>query len=450
MTDFSTLYDAHLQTLDQVLQDCLDSTNRTNSQSLEGIVFHAGEAEVYFADDQEKVFHSVPHFRRWVPLEGPSHLVFARPGKKPRVIRVLPQDYWYDTSPPPVSYWEEKVDLREVENLEEAKSHWSQSDRIAYVGSSPAVARALGFAEKQIQPPLLLAALDWYRGYKTAWEVALVAQAVKHAANGHLAARQAFLEGGTEREIHWAYLRGAEHLESELPFGSIMALDRKASILHYQHKRGSEYGSGEVLLADAGAICGGYAADLTRTWARESVDPRFIRLINGVDSLEQDLVAMVAPGLDYAEIHYAAHRGVARLLAEVGVLKASEEEALNRGWIIPFMPHGVGHHLGIQVHDVGGKQLDPSGTEKPSPQDHPFLRTTRVLESGHLVTIEPGLYFIDLLLNPLRTEAHDAFDWSAIDALSAYGGIRIEDDVLCTDNGFQDLSRHLLPGPQDV
>ncbi len=450
MTDFSTLYDAHLQTLDKVLQDCLDGANGTEGLSLDGVLFHAGEAEVFFADDQEKVFHSVPHFRRWVPLEGPSHLVFARPGARTRVIRVMPQDYWYDTGPPPTSYWEEKVDLREVENLEAAKTHLPELDRIAYVGSSPAVARSLGFAEQRVQPPSLLAALDWYRGYKTPWETALVAEAVRLAAGGHLAARQAFLEGGTEREIHWAYLRGAEHLESELPFGSIMALDRKASILHYQHKRGTEYGSGEVLLADAGAVFGGYAADLTRTWARETVDPRFKRLIDGVDSLEQKLVAMVAPGLDYAEIHYAAHRGLASLLSEVGVLKVSEEEALDRGWIIPFMPHGVGHHMGIQVHDVGGKQLDPSGAEKPSPQDHPFLRTTRVLEPGHLVTIEPGLYFIDLLLKPLRAKAEEAFDWSAIDALSAFGGIRIEDDVLCTETGYQDLSRHLLPGPQDV
>jgi Xaa-Pro dipeptidase len=139
---------------------------------------------------------------------------------------------------------------------------------------------------------------------------------------------------------------------------------------------------------------------------------------------------------------------VAALLAEAGVIKVGVDEAVERGLARAFMPHGVGHHLGLQVHDVGGHQAGPDGGTAPPPDDHPFLRNTRTLEPGHLVTIEPGFYFIPMLLEPLRAGEHAAaVDWKLIERLERCGGARIEDDVLCTEDGRRDLSRPYLPGP---
>jgi Xaa-Pro dipeptidase len=364
------------------------------------------------------------------------------------VARVRPRDYWYDTAPPAASYWEAEVELIEAESYAGAVAGLGELPAVAYVGDSGAAAAEAGIPAERAEPAALMAPLDWHRATKTEHEAARTAIAVEAAAAGHRAAREAFEQGAPEIEIHRAYLGGCDLLERDMPYGTITALDEKSAILHYQHKRRAGATRGEVLLVDAGAAADGYAADLTRTWARPDADPVFRCLLAGLDLLQRDLVAMVTPGRPYPEIHFEAHRRVAALLAEAGVIKVGVDEAVERGLARAFMPHGVGHHLGLQVHDVGGHQAGPDGGTAPPPDDHPFLRNTRTLEPGHLVTIEPGFYFIPMLLEPLRAGEHAAaVDWKLIERLERCGGARIEDDVLCTEDGRRDLSRPYLPGP---
>ena len=129
-----------------------------------------------------------------------------------------------------------------------------------------------------------------------------------------------------------------------------------------------------------------------------------------------------------------------------GLTKCSIEETFRRRLTRVFMPHGVGHLLGLQVHDVGGHQSSPEGSFSP-PSDGHVLRNTRIMESGHLVTIEPGIYFIPMLLEPWRQGKHaDKLNWDLVDELMPLGGIRIEDDVLATDDGYEDLTRPLIEG----
>jgi len=444
------LYRRHLEVLDQRLTDALERAGR-QGLALGGVLFHAGRAQTYHADDEEIVFWATPHFRRWVPLAGPEHVVLARPGRKPLVVRVLPRDYWFDLAPPPASYWEQEVELKDVESFEQVASALGSLNRIAYVGNSAEAASTLGIEADRVEPAALMAPLDWHRASKTDYEIALMEQAARMAAQGHARAREAFVAGATELEIHYAYLRGVEQLERQLPFGTIVALDHKASILHYQHKRGAESVPAKLLLLDAGASFGGYASDVTRTWVSPDCDPTMIALVHGMDRLEQELVAQVRPGQSYVEIHEAAHRGVAELLAESGIVKTGAAAAFERGLTRTFLPHGVGHHLGIQVHDIGGRQAGPEGGTLPPPKSYPFLRNTRTLEPGHVVTIEPGLYFIAMLLEPLRQGEHGAeIDWGLVERLSRFGGVRIEDNVVCTSDGARDLTRPLIPGPRGV
>jgi Xaa-Pro dipeptidase len=106
-----------------------------------------------------------------------------------------------------------------------------------------------------------------------------------------------------------------------------------------------------------------------------------------------------------------------------------------------FFPHGLGHLIGLQVHDVSGRQ-DEAGNEIPRPQGHPYLRMTRVLQPGMVVTIEPGIYFIDSLLAKLKAGPHaKAVNWDAVEAMKPYGGVRIEDEVVCTDGAAENISR---------
>lgn len=445
------LYRPHLEILDRCLADAIGRAG-TRGLSLSGVVFHAGREGYYHRDDQPVPFRSTPDFLRWVPLPGPEHCVLARPGREPVVIRVSPRDFWYEVADVPDSYWQSAVDLKEVESLGQVKELLGPAEGLAYVGNSPEAAAELGIPIERVEPEALMTPLVWHRAIKTDYEVALLAVAAEKAAEGHRVARKAFESGASERDIHWAYLEATGHLEKELPFETITALDEKISILHYQNKRGPEAAPGTVFMLDAGAAHAGYASDVTRTWALEKADKLYRSLLASMDALQRDLVAMVTPGRPYPEIHLETHRRVALLLAETGIVTCSSDEALETGITRTFLPHGVGHHLGLQVHDVGGHQASIEGGVHAPPAEYPFLRNTRTLEPGHVVTIEPGIYFCDVLLDELRARPEGRqVDWNLVDErLHPCGGMRIEDDVLCTEEGAKDLTRPLIPGPRGI
>ena len=120
----------------------------------------------------------------------------------------------------------------------------------------------------------------------------------------------------------------------------------------------------------------------------------------------------------------------------------SPESAVESGVSSTFFPHGLGHGIGLQVHDVAGFQKTEDGGTIEKPSGHPYLRLTRSLEPGMVTTIEPGLYFIDMLLAELKQKpAAKDVDWTRVDAFRKYGGIRIEDDVACTDGEPENLTR---------
>ena len=158
-----------------------------------------------------------------------------------------------------------------------------------------------------------------------------------------------------------------------------------------------------------------------------------------MDRLQQRLCARVKAGVDWRDIHLASVHGVAGLLRDGGVVRCTAEQAVESGIAARFFPHGIGHLLGLQVHDVGGTQATPEGGEIPRPAGHPALRLTRRLEAGFVVTMEPGLYFIDALLQPLREGPQAGLvDWARVEALRPCGGIRIEDDLAVTADGLRE------------
>jgi Xaa-Pro dipeptidase len=115
---------------------------------------------------------------------------------------------------------------------------------------------------------------------------------------------------------------------------------------------------------------------------------------------------------------------------------------LQQGITKTFFPHGIGHFLGLQVHDVAGHAADDRGTPNPPPEDHPFLRTTRIIEPNQVFTIEPGLYFIDSLLADLQSSEQSKYmNWDVIDSFRPFGGIRIEDNVIVHRDRNENMTR---------
>jgi Xaa-Pro dipeptidase len=284
-------------------------------------------------------------------------------------------------------------------------------------------------------PEPLLNLLHWARGVKTPYELEQMRAAQRRAVPGHLAARKAFLAGASEAEIHRAYLVASGHTDRDLPYGNIVGLNEHAAVLHYQYQDESPPPESRSFLIDAGAQVNGYASDITRTWAAPGHD-EFAALIAAMEAEQLGLVDEVREGVDYRDIHLSAHRRTARVLRGAGLVKMSEEAMVAEGVTKPFFPHGIGHLLGLQVHDVGGFMASQDGGVADKPEGHRYLRLTRPLQAGMVVTIEPGLYFIPMLLRELRASPHAAqVDWDAVERLSRYGGIRIEDDVACRPAG---------------
>lgn len=440
------LFREHVQAVCQACEHALQ-TAATAAERFDGIVLYAGSLDRYHADDQAVPFRSTPHFARFAPVPGPDHLLRFRPGEDPRLVVVTPQDYWEEPPSLPEHPLAEGLDVCFAPDLAAASAELGDVSGCALLGGDASLAARLGVRADAVEPPALTAALDWHRAFKTRYEVACIREANRVAARGHLAARDAAREGHSERAIHFAYLQATGALESELPYPTIIAWDDHSAVLHYQRKRASAPDPGHGFLIDAGAQVHGYASDVTRTWLRPGAHPVFREALARMERLQQRLAAAVAPGESFVALHERAVEGVASILCELGVATVGVDELLERGLVLPFLPHGLGHHLGLQVHDVGGQQTTPAGDHRPPPASHPHLRTTRDLDVGHVVTIEPGLYFVPRLLDAHRQgAAAAAFDWRLVDALVPCGGIRIEDDVWVRPDGCENLTRPFLSG----
>ena len=150
------------------------------------------------------------------------------------------------------------------------------------------------------------------------------------------------------------------------------------------------------------------------------------------------------PGIKYTEVHLKSHELIAQVLADFDFVQLSPEAIVESGISRTFYPHGIGHHLGLQVHDVGGFMADERGTHVASPDNHPFLRCTRLIEPRQVFTIEPGLYFIDSLLADLKgTDQGKYINWHKVDAFRKFGGIRIEDNIIVHRERNENMTRDL-------
>jgi len=409
---------------------------------IDAVLLHSGSETVYFADDRHPPFEAFGHFRQWVPVNRPDQMVLIRPGEKPVYFQVTPPDFWYDQTVDVEDWWARQFDIVPLEDAKQVMDHLPATRRIAFLGENVRFAADMGLPAYLHNEVHLKNYLDYHRGMKTPYEVDQLREANRIGMISHRAARDAFERGGSEWDIHLAFLTANRMIEHDSPYTNIVALDHKAAILHYQHKRRESGENSQVLLIDAGCRVRGYCSDITRTYARDSAHPVFRSLLERMDRVQRDLCAMVKPGVPYADVHEAAHSAALDLLLAHDIVHG-DREALEEAKISKlFYPHGIGHLLGIQVHDVGGYFKDETGALAPPPEEHKFLRLNRKMTEDMVFTIEPGLYFIPVLLDPERgSDKGKHLNWKLIDELIPFGGIRIEDNILVTADGQENLTR---------
>ena len=446
--DFNSLYSAHLATLKQRADEALARGG------FDRLVVPSGTLHYQVFDDRDYPYAVNPQFKAWLPLTRvPNNWVVYTPGQRPKVVFYQPFDYWHVVPDAPSGWWVEHFDIHIIRKPEEALALLPKpAARCAILGEPQST---LGAAPDEPAPNERYAPnipepvvnyLEYQRSYKTPYEIALMREAQHLAVRGHRAAEAAFREGKGEFAIHMAYCGAVGQDLGELPYNNIVALNEHGAVLHYTELGRTAPAPSRSFLIDAGASFHGYASDITRSYAMDK-SSEFQALIDAVDAAQVRMGEGVRPGVDYKQLHIDAHLALMGILKDFGVIKVSPEAALETGVSAAFFPHGLGHPIGLQVHDVAGFAQSDRGGKIARPAGHPYLRMTRVLEPGMVVTIEPGLYFIDMLLEDLQAAGHGAsVDWERVDAFRPCGGVRIEDDVVCTGGDPLNLTREAFAG----
>jgi Xaa-Pro dipeptidase len=370
-------------------------------------------------DDQDWPLRPTPHFQHWIPLAEPECFIIVRGDRKPVLVRPKATSFWETAPTPPAPFLFDAFDV--VDTLEVPPG------KVARVG------------ENEPRDEALMKALDELRTKKTPWEVECIAEANRVARLGHDAVRDAFFAGETnELRLHLLYLEKTQQDDPETPYKNIVASGKNAATLHHVTYRKDATGA-PSLLVDAGATCLGYCSDVTRTHViadRSDAAQTFAAMVAKMDAMQQRLCAAAKIGMPYESLHDESHRQTSAILREMGLVRElSAEEIDARGISRAFYPHGLGHSLGLQTHDVGCALTKPRA-------DNPFLRNTSIIEIDQVFTIEPGIYFIDSLLEKLRgEEVAQYIDWKLVAALSPLGGVRVEDDVLVREGGVRNFTR---------
>jgi Xaa-Pro aminopeptidase len=244
-------------------------------------------------------------------------------------------------------------------------------------------------------------------------------------------------EGVSEREVQVeleaeAFRHGAE----AMGYDTIIGGGTNSAVLHFAPSA-RRFGAGDLVLIDAGAQHRGYTSDVTRTYPVGGALTTVQREVHTI--VHNALLAATErcrPGVEWRDIHLAAALTIAEGLTAMGVLKGDPTALVESGATWLFFPHGVGHLVGLGVRDAGGT---PLRERRNDPRPYPNLRIDLPLETGYVVTVEPGVYFVPAILDDPenRRRHHDTVNWDAVDALAGFGGVRIENDVLITSDGHE-------------
>jgi Xaa-Pro dipeptidase len=411
---------------------------------LDSMVIHSGKLKYMFQDDMTYPFKANPLFLEWVPIiNNPNCWIVINKNDKPKLVFFQPVDFWHSVPADPTEYWVDEFDFVKLANADEVNTVLpKEKSKSVYLGEYIEDAKSLGF--EKINESDVMDYLHYHRAYKTDYQMDCLREANRVGVIGHKAAKAAFYGGASEFEIHLEYLKAISHTQEELPYGLIMGMNKNAAVLHYHDFDRTKFAEKDThsFLIDAGARFNGFASDITRTYAYK--ENEFSDLIKRMTTDQIELVNALKLGESYAHSHYKSLEAIAKVLIDFDLVRVSQEELLAKDLVKPFYPHGLGHHLGLQVHDLGANLENDKGIVAQKSDKYPTLRATRVLEPRMVYTVEPGLYFIDSLLDEVRNSDNSkAFNWSRIEDFKKFGGIRIEDNIILHEDRNENMTREL-------
>lgn len=397
------------------------------------LLISSGQVKIQFQDDMAYPFKANVYFKEWLPLNKRQDAFLLIPlNERPKLYLNNAEDIWHTAPQSLPEGWDQPFDIGYFESHEALSEQLSlDSEKLAYLGED----NEFNLPAARVNPEAVCNHIDYQRRFKTPYEHACMREANRLAVSAHEAARKAFMAGASELQIMAAYLADCNCSENEMPYPVIAGLNEHAAVLHHFMLDREPPAQHRSFLIDAGVDVNGYAADITRTYAFDA-NCEFAEMIAVMDQKQQELVAAGAIGVSSVEMHKLSHLKIAEVLEQFNIINVSAEEAVESGLTNTFYPHGLGHGIGVNVHERGGNLKDPSGELVPPPEAYPRLRNTTLFVATQVHTVEPGLYFIPALLDKLKgTDLEPKVNWQRVEAFIPYGGIRIEDNVIVHEDG---------------
>ncbi len=301
----------------------------------------------------------------------------------------------------------------------------------------------------------LIRAVVELRSVKGPEEIQQMEVAANITAEMHLRAMSRARAGMYERELAGEIEGLAISLGGYISFPVILTVH--GEILH-NHYHGNMLRDGQLLLVDAGAESPlHYAGDMTRTFpVSGKFTPKQREIYQIVLSAQRKAIENIKPGVYYREIHLLAAKTIAQGLKELGLMRGDVEETVSQGAHALFFPHGLGHMIGLDVHDMEGLGEDYVGYDETVKRSEQFglayLRLAKKLQEGFTLTVEPGIYFIPALVEKWRSEGkhRDFINYQKVEEYLDFGGIRIEDSVVVTEDGCRILGKPVPKEPEEV
>ena len=296
----------------------------------------------------------------------------------------------------------------------------------------------------------LIKAVVKMRATKEAQEIAAIDRACDVGYAMHTTAQLLIKPGVTERFIGGQVDGIARSLASGTSFATIFS--QHGEIMHGAPSE-NPLEDGRLVLCDAGCELDDYCSDHTRTMpVNGKFTQRQLEIYSIVEACHDYVLEVAKPGVRYMDVHFAVCRMMTERLKELGLMRGDTEEAVRAGAHAMFLPHGLGHMMGMDVHDMEGLGQTYVGfDDETRPNLEQFgtncLRMGRRLEEGFVVTDEPGIYFIPALIDDWRASGHCAefLNFDLLETYKDFGGIRIEDDVLITKDGCRFLGQKRIP-----
>lgn len=310
--------------------------------------------------------------------------------------------------------------------------------------------------QKESASLTLIKAVVKMRATKSAEEIACIDAACDVGYVMHTTAQMLIKPGITERFVAGQVDGIARSLAGGNSFATIFS--QHGEIMHGSPSD-AKLEDGRLVLCDAGCELDDYCSDHTRTMpVNGKFTQKQLEIYSIVEQCHDYVLQVAKPGMKYADVHFAVCRLMTERLKELGLMKGDTDEAIHQGAHAMFLPHGLGHMMGMDVHDMEGLgQIYVGFDDETRPNLEQFgtncLRMGRRLEPGFVVTDEPGIYFIPHLIDLWRKEGHckDFLNFDLLEQYKDFGGIRIEDDLLITADGCRFMGSKRIPyHPKDL